>query len=120
MTKFAVISLYAVKFSETVAAQRMFGCIFFVNTRHVRTITLIQLVSRQSSLFFAKPLETVEFLTLLRKAPSLTWQKAGPEAALFFLFGPFVSVVIINLVGIVILFGFSLNCNFTKKPTEDY
>ena len=59
--------------------------------------------------FCPKPLKTADFITLLRKAPSLTWQKAGPEAVLFCPLEAIRGWGIIDLLGIIILLGLSLN-----------
>ena len=69
-------------------------------------------------IFCLKSLEMAEFLTLLSKAPPLTWQKAGLEAVLFCFSGVIRGWAIVDLCDIIILLGLSLDRYKATVPRE--
>ena len=68
--------------------------------------------------FCPKPLKIADFITLLRKAPPLTWQKAGPEAVLLCFFRVRMTLVNVELWAFVILLGLSLS--FSRFVCHDF
>ncbi|MDE6955302.1 MAG: hypothetical protein K2P18_06005 [Oscillospiraceae bacterium] len=65
-------------------------------------------------IFRPKPLKIMSFLTLLRKASPLTWQKAGPEAVLFCVSG--ILVMGLSLIYWLSLFYWGYRCNTENIP----
>ena len=68
--------------------------------------------------FCPKPLKIADFITLLRKASPLTRQRTGLEAVLFCFSGVIRGWAIVDLCGIIILLGLSLDRYKATVPRE--